>query len=278
MGIDAITMDWLTRLKSKGLFDHRTHMLELGPQDLFFVPPEHLKSRIEMQQVTFNYDDFFQSGTYKPFAQRAFYNILGISEYTCSDVADSRSHYYLDLNKPIKCVEKKYDIITNFGTFEHVFNIGQAFVTIDQLIADDGVILHALPAMGDINHGFWNIHPTVYYDVARDNGYEIMDLCYVDNMCYRQYIRNQESNHDKPLDFDSLPIKINCSHPHIKFSQANPNFITQASLQLLNNSVMPETRSLWGTHPSLLFDCCFVAMRKISMLNERNFVYPYQSF
>jgi hypothetical protein len=277
MGICILTMDWMVRLKNKGLFSQRTSMFELGPQDLHISHP-HLKCCIEMLGQQFEFDDFSENGKYKPYAQKSFYNALGISEYTCSDVADSRSNYYLDLNKPIKHVEKQYDIITNFGTTEHVFNIGQSFVNIDKLVANDGLVLHVLPAMGDINHGFWNTHPTVYYDVARDNGYEIMDLCYVDNMLYRQHIRNQALNCDKPFDFDGLPLKINYSYPHIRFSQANPNFISQVAAQLLNNSVMPETRSLWGTHPSLLFDFCLVAMRKIPTLNERNFVYPYQSF
>ena len=278
MGINLTIMDWMARLKNREILGYRDTMLELGPQDLHFGSPSHLIRCIERLGLKFNLDDFIEDGKYKPFAQKAFYNILGVVDYTCSDVADYRSHYYLDLNKPIKPPEMQYDIITNFGTIEHVFNIGQAFDNIDKLIANNGLILHALPAMGDINHGFWNIHPTVYYDVARENGYEIMDLCYVDNLHYREHCRSQEDNIDIPVDFDSLPIKIDCRRPHIRFSHANPNFITQASIQLLNNCAMPQTRNLWGTHPSLVFDYCFVAMRKIPTLQERLFVFPSQSF
>jgi hypothetical protein len=36
-----------------------------------------------------------------------------------------------------------------------------------------GLMIHESPFVGWIDHGFWNINPTVYFDLAHANAYDI---------------------------------------------------------------------------------------------------------
>jgi hypothetical protein len=229
MAISSLTIDWLLRLKSRGLFKSRTSILELGPQDMLVT-------------------------NWKTSAE--FYRYLGFKQHVSSDFSDTRATYYLDLNEPVD-EWAKLEVVFDCGTLEHVFSIGQAMQTVHDLCADDGLMLHILPALGDINHGFWNVHPTVYYDIAHANGYEILDWHYVDDMERRITIRNEQN---KPFDFDSLPCKIDYSDVHVRFHQKNPAFNAKA-LSL-------ETgRAAY----------CYIAMRKIPSMQWRPFKFPIQS-
>lgn len=119
-----------------------------------------------------------------------WYRSLGLGEYRSVDISDSRATHYMDLNKPVEAIDlvevhksfPKFDLIHNGGTLEHVFNIGQAFATIHNLLKPNGVALHSLPAAGEIDHGFYNIHPQLYYDLAAANKYVIESFMYVPDL------------------------------------------------------------------------------------------------
>jgi SAM-dependent methyltransferase len=78
-------------------------------------------------------------------------------------------------------------VVTNFGTAEHVFDIATAFRSMHRLVKPGGVILHCMPAFAFIDHGFYNIHPVFYIELAKANAYDIVDFSYVDNM----FVRNR---------------------------------------------------------------------------------------
>jgi len=76
-----------------------------------------------------------------------------------------------DLGKAIpEKLENKYDIVIDGGTIEHVFNIAQAFHNITKMLKVGGLVYHALP-INMINHGFYNISPTLLYDYYGDAGF-----------------------------------------------------------------------------------------------------------
>jgi hypothetical protein len=85
-------------------------------------------------------------------------------------------------------------LATNFGTAERVFNIGELFHSIHDALRPGGVAMHVLPAFGDIDHGFYNIHPAVYFDLAAADDYTIEDKFYEivgisATRCLRQILR-----------------------------------------------------------------------------------------
>lgn len=96
---------------------------------------------------------------------------LGEHTYTAIDFdgVDDRAHPY-DLNEPIPLTDE-YDIVCNFGTAEHVFNIYQVFKTVHERTKVGGWMLHGLPFQGWVDHGFYTIQPTLYFDLVAANGY-----------------------------------------------------------------------------------------------------------
>lgn len=80
-----------------------------------------------------------------------------------------------DLNKPLPPLGA-FDLIINHGTAEHVFNIAQVFTSIHSACAIGGLMIHEAPFTGWIDHGFYCLQPTLFYDLAAVNGYEIVSV------------------------------------------------------------------------------------------------------
>ena len=65
----------------------------------------------------------------------------------------------------------RYDVVTNFGTTEHVANQLQSFKIIHDLAAAGALMLHVLPAGGTPNHGLVSYNPKFFWMLGRSNGY-----------------------------------------------------------------------------------------------------------
>lgn len=80
-----------------------------------------------------------------------------------------------DLNEPLPLpADEVFDVVINTGTAEHVFDQRQLFRTIHERTARGGLIIHAVPWKGWIDHGFYCYQPTFFIDLARANRYELL--------------------------------------------------------------------------------------------------------
>jgi len=80
-----------------------------------------------------------------------------------------------DLNRPLRLAHS-YDVIINHGTAEHIFNIAQVFKSIHDACKVGGLMIHESPFVGWIDHGFYCLQPTLFYDLAAANGYAIVKV------------------------------------------------------------------------------------------------------
>lgn len=78
-----------------------------------------------------------------------------------------------DLNYALPTNEL-FDVVINHGTAEHVFNIAQVFQTIHDHCETGGLMIHDAPFNGWIDHGFYCLNPTLFYDLAAANNYEVL--------------------------------------------------------------------------------------------------------
>jgi hypothetical protein len=218
----------------------------------------------------------------KPDAQAAFYSIFGADSYRSIDLTDPKADYAADLNYPLPRSFGRYDVVTNFGTTEHVFNIGQSFANIHRLLKVGGVQLHTLPSFGCIDHGFYNIHPCAYVDMARANHYEIVDFLYLDNI----NVRMARPIEMTPFDFGSLPIQR-------RDMTDTTAFMTRTAILHHRNLESPETRLVLEEMASKdrsyvprpmpdaqlpifhVFDMMFVALKRTKR-SPNSFVAPLQ--
>lgn len=78
-----------------------------------------------------------------------------------------------DLNYPLP-MNELFDVVINHGTAEHVFNIAQVFRTMHDHCETGGLMIHDAPFHGWIDHGFYCLQPTLFYDLAAANNYEVV--------------------------------------------------------------------------------------------------------
>lgn len=105
-----------------------------------------------------------------------FFSRIGC-DVTCVDLAKIRGPEIIcDLNYPSwspTLEPKSYDLVIDGGTLEHCFNIGQALITAANTVKVGGHIFHWNP-LSMVNHGFYNICPTLYHDFYTQNGWEVL--------------------------------------------------------------------------------------------------------
>jgi len=92
----------------------------------------------------------------------------------------------LDLNYSIKTSINNhgaFDLVTNHGTSEHIFNQASCFEAIHLLTRNKGVMFHSLNCQGwadnnGLGHGFYMYQPQFIKLLAKANGYKVIDLKY----------------------------------------------------------------------------------------------------
>lgn len=111
---------------------------------------------------------------------RAFYAVLFSPKRVDSvDFHGTETALRQDLNAPLQ-LGRQYDLSVNHGTAEHVFHIAQVFGTMHAWTKPGGLMIHESPWMGWPDHGFYTLQPTLFYDLAAANGYELLRMAITD--------------------------------------------------------------------------------------------------
>jgi hypothetical protein len=113
-------------------------------------------------------------------ATRALWQWLGLS-YTAVEIDDGADIVQIDLNFDAvpEAMRGGFDLVTNYGTTEHVANQMNAFKVIHDLACVGGLMIHHLPAQGHLNHGLINYNPKFFWMLARSNEYRWVYFDYV---------------------------------------------------------------------------------------------------
>jgi hypothetical protein len=185
MGIGAADLRILIQMRAARYLRDKASVCEIGAQQL---TDSFLSSRVDLETIRRQFsirepcplpqpvasnpdDEGHLLSPVAPFA-RAFWTWLGF-DYAAIDIDGSPGSIPLDLNcdnVSANC-NGRYDLVTNFGTTEHVANQLNAFKVIHDLTAAGGMMLHVLPAQGYFNHGLVNYNPKFFWMLARSNGY-----------------------------------------------------------------------------------------------------------
>jgi hypothetical protein len=186
MGLNDDSIACLRYLKERGQLGLAKRVVEIGAQQL---SDRFLAARSQLDELgrLFGVDAPFRSVAPEPASlpaadaplrpdapfARDFYAWLGY-EYACVDIDESPHSLPLDLNfDAVPARERgRYDLVTNFGTTEHVANQLNAFRIIHDLTALGGVMIHDVPTHGMLNHGLVNYNPKFFWMLARSNRYE----------------------------------------------------------------------------------------------------------
>lgn len=214
MAINALLIDWFAPIIKnyilKSAVSQDISILELGPQDIERHLPSHQIAKLmKLHSCTLSFLSEEVDNKWR--ARDLVYRSLGISKYSSIDLFDERSDFKESLERVIDLGGEKYDIATNFGTSEHLFNPGNALITVHNALKPGGISLYVLPCMGDLAHGVYNINPSFVKVLAEANNYEILSWLYVDNFEERGVIRDHQliNGSNFTFNFSSLPIQVN---------------------------------------------------------------------
>jgi hypothetical protein len=98
-----------------------------------------------------------------------YYFSLGYERYVALDVNEAMDAVICDLNEPVDLGET-FDLVTNNGTGEHIFDQRRIFENAHNL--SHRWIVHILPMGPWVNHGFFNFNPILFRDLAFANDYD----------------------------------------------------------------------------------------------------------
>lgn len=100
--------------------------------------------------------------------------------YDAVDIADGYKTTIVDLNTtalPPPMVGA-YDSVVNFGTSEHILNQMSVFAAVHAATKTGGMIMHSVPSVGYVDHGYFTYTSRFFFDLAGYNQYEVVDMWY----------------------------------------------------------------------------------------------------
>jgi SAM-dependent methyltransferase len=101
-------------------------------------------------------------------------------DYRSVDLINGFNTVLLDLNmhSAPEGLRGRFDLVTNFGTTEHLINQLLAMKTLHDVTKPGGIIYHDLPMSGYLQHGYFLYTPVFFNDLAAANGYRIVRQYY----------------------------------------------------------------------------------------------------
>ena len=132
----------------------------------------------------------------------------------------------LDLGEPLPPGSpylNVYNVLTNFGTTEHVVNHHVCYQNIHRMCAPGAVMLHAVPAPGNWHHhGRYYYPQTFYAGLAAANDYEVVMLEGVAHHKHAQreltcaiLRKRNDAEFMTAADFSALPVTVDEDNPFV---------------------------------------------------------------
>jgi hypothetical protein len=101
--------------------------------------------------------------------------------HTSLDINGEDGAISCDLGKPLdkNLLSNQYDVVTNFGTAEHVYDLYYCFYNIHQLCRVGGIMVHVFPYTGNWpKHGLHYATGTTFKDIATICNYGLLKTDY----------------------------------------------------------------------------------------------------
>ena len=182
MGLGPASVKLYLELWQRGFFKNINAVMEMGSQDLG-VRKAFFDNLVRAAGIR-NYDEEkFENLRNWPghprVSARRFYELLGAKEYSCIDLSKVYGAIPHDLNTPLDdaSLYGRYDLVTDHGTNEHVFNAPETYRTMHRLCKLGGLMVIQQCVYG--GNGYYNFDLSFFEGMAAANNYRILFSSFV---------------------------------------------------------------------------------------------------
>ncbi|MDR3517307.1 MAG: hypothetical protein P4M00_15970 [Azospirillaceae bacterium] len=179
MGIARANLENLLYLKTHNPEIVRGDILQLGRQDIYFDYDflEELAGvwsvKLEATPIKHVINPWTKA---KVIDDYTLFGALGFSGIHSLDFTDKEKPTIVhNLNEQIPPeLNFRWDVVFDGGTLEQVFDVASAFRNIHSMLKPGGSVIHESPTNNYVDHGFWQLCPTLFADTYSTNGYAII--------------------------------------------------------------------------------------------------------
>jgi len=183
MGASAKTLSRIASLHQQDLLKNGASIIELGAQELYCSGMEQyvrdVIKHFAEKNPSIKKAEEYSEAEIKAIADKGLFGRIITAcgfTYRALDIFEAEATTLFDLNihSPGDDLYEKFDLVTNFGTTEHVINQYLSMKTMHELTKPGGLIYHDLPMAGYHNHGYFSYNPLLFRHLAEANGYTII--------------------------------------------------------------------------------------------------------
>ena len=182
MGLGPESIKLYLELYQRGFFRNINSVIDMGSQEL------HLK-RVDFERLictasiaNYNRDNFtpWDDRPGQPHCpSKPFFELLGVKNYSCVDMNNENGAISIDLNFPLKdtALYGQYDLVTDHGCCEHVFNVSEAYRTMHRLCKSQGIMVISQSVSNP--NGYYLFDLSFFEGIAAANNYKVLLSSYV---------------------------------------------------------------------------------------------------
>jgi hypothetical protein len=188
----GITMSTVHVMERYGLLAAGRNVLDFGSSNLYSATAEEITSFVKRHNPAPRADldawaRRLAAGSH-PDASGNVPNLSFVGEmleaagmgYDAIDIADGYKTTIVDLNVSSlpKHMVAAYDTVLNHGTSEHILNQMNVFAAVHAATKLGGLIMHFVPSVGYVDHGYFCYTSRFFFDLAGYNQYDVVDMWY----------------------------------------------------------------------------------------------------
>lgn len=181
MGLGIAQVISILELYKLGYLKDKSNVLDIGSQELH-LKKNDLKNLCAQTKMDISKIDSYPDIDMYPSKPRCsskyLWESLGIKEYNSIDINEEHGSLNHDLNLPFEKKDyfNKYDIVTDIGSCEHVFNVPEAYKTIHKITKPGGLIIIHQAKIG--GNGYYQFDRFFFESLAAANQYKIVTSNY----------------------------------------------------------------------------------------------------
>lgn len=177
MGLGPAAVRLYLELWQRGVLANVRSVVEMGSQEMHLTKTQ-FEGLVRSAGVRTYDESAFADLVHWPgtprCSARSFYGLLGADEYRCIDLNKVYGAIPHDLNAPFTdaSLYERFDLVTDHGTNEHVFNVAETYRTMHRLCKPGGLIVICQNTYG--GNGYFNFDLSFFEGMAAANGYGIL--------------------------------------------------------------------------------------------------------